>query len=87
MFREGVQVAEAVIRVRKALATGNLSPDLAKRCETLLDERARRYCKATLSRKRAGDLYNWKVLEAVGWQDYGKRLFALASEVSKGGAQ
>jgi len=83
MFREGVQVAEAVICVRKAMASGKLSADLAKRCETHLDERARQYLRSTLIRKQAGDVYDWKVMEAIGWQERDDQLYALASEASK----
>jgi len=83
MFREGVQVAEAVILVRTALAGGKLNADLAKRCQTLLDARAGHYVKATAIRKQAGDVYDWRLLEAAGWQDNDDRLYALADAVSK----
>jgi hypothetical protein len=83
MFRESVQSTEAVICIRKAMAGGKLGADLAKRCAALLDERARQYLKATLIRKQAGDVYDWKVMEAVGWQEREDRLYTTAAEVVK----
>jgi hypothetical protein len=83
IFREGTQIAEAIACVRKALGSRKLAEDVAKRCETLLDDRARRYCKANAVRKKAGDVCDWKLLEASGWQECDGRLFALAGEISK----
>ena len=52
-------------------------------CQTLLDERARHYVKATAIRKQAGDVYDWRLLEAAGWQDIDDQLYTLADAVSK----
>lgn len=83
MFREGNQVTEAVICLRKAMDSKRLAPELAGRCAALLDERAKRYWQAAAVKKQAGDPFDWKVLEVPGWQDCDERLFALAGEVSR----
>jgi hypothetical protein len=46
MFREGVQVAEAIICLQKAAGSGKVGGDLAARIRDLLDERARYYLRA-----------------------------------------
>lgn len=79
MFREGVQVAEAVIRLQKALDEGKAGGDLAGRAKELLDARARRYLKCDF---RSQDMRQ-PALEATGWQELDARLFALCAEAER----
>ncbi len=78
MFREGVQIAEAIIRVQQALDAGRLDGALAARAKALLDERARYYL-----RTRPGQPASWWSFESSAWQDRDDRLFALAAEAGK----
>jgi len=78
MFREGVQIAEAIIYVLNAIDAGTVQPELAKKCTDLLDERARYYV-----RTRPGRGSGWLAFESSGWYDRDDRLFALAAEVAK----
>lgn len=78
MFREGVQVAEAIIFVQKALEAGKLDGDLAGRAAALLDQRARYYLRARFP--HATCLLSY---ESSHWQQRDDDLFALAAEVAK----
>jgi hypothetical protein len=78
MLREGLQTAEAVVTLQRALKSGKLSPELAKRVKTLLDERAR----AWLHTGDEGPI-PWMSLEASNWLERERRLLALAAEVAK----
>lgn len=78
MFREGVQIAEAIIFLQRALEAKSLEPALAARVEQLLDERARHYLR-TLPGQQAG----WWAFESSGWQARDARLFALAAEAAR----
>jgi hypothetical protein len=77
-FREGVQVAEAIIFLQKADDAGKLDPALAKRIAALLDERARYYL-----RTRLPHVTNQLSIESSNWQERDDRLFALCVEVAK----
>ena len=73
--REGIQETEARIFIEKALLDKGrpLPPDLAKRCQQLLDERT------NVARL-------WKLgaptLGAQGWQERSQRLYGAAAEVA-----
>ena len=79
MFREGVQVAEAIIFLQKALEAKQVPGELAARVAGLLDERARYNLRARLPQEA-----NQLAFEASGWQERDDRLFALAAEVARG---
>ncbi len=81
MFREGVQVTEAIVQVQRGLESGKLSADLTGRAEALLDERAR-YFLHTLDNE-IGPGFTWGALECSAWQERDRKLFALAAEVAK----
>ncbi len=78
MFREGVQLAEAIICVQRALDAGRLDEVQARRTRDLLDERARYYL-----RTRPGQPANWWSFESSPWQDRDARLFALAAQAAR----
>ena len=78
MFREGVQITEAVVFLQKALESKAAGGELAKKIEDLLDERARYYL-----RTRANQECNWLALECSAWQERDDRLLALCAEVAK----
>jgi hypothetical protein len=80
MFREGVQIAEAIVQVQRGLESGRLGAELAGKIEDLLDERAR-YWLHTLDAEVC-DLPWWS-LECSGWQERDRKLFALAGRVAK----
>jgi hypothetical protein len=82
-FREGVQVAEAIIFLQKALEAGGLPDATKKRIAALLDERARYYLRTRFNTITART--NWISLESSRWQSRDERLFALCAEVAKGG--
>jgi hypothetical protein len=83
MFREGVQVAEAIVFLQRAQEEKRASPELNKRIVELLDERARYYLR---SQEMARGGYRWLALECSDWQGRDDRLFALCAEVAaKGG--
>jgi hypothetical protein len=78
MLREGVQVAEAIIFVQRALDAGKIDGDLSKRAAALLDERARYYLRA-----RFPHVTCRLAFESSNWQQRDSQLFALAAEVAK----
>jgi hypothetical protein len=79
MFREGVQVAEAIVHVQRGLESGRLNPALVERIRSLLDERARYYLH---TRDAEIDNLPWWSYRSSSWGDRDARLFALAAEVS-----
>jgi len=83
MVREGIQVAEAIILLQKALETKTVSADLARRIEDLLDERARQYLRnCTPAPKGPSQDSPWMTMQATNWRDRDESLFALAGEVA-----
>ncbi|MGA2065867.1 MAG: glycoside hydrolase domain-containing protein [Thermoguttaceae bacterium] len=78
MLREGVEVAEAIIFVQRALEAGKIEGDLARRAAAVLDERARYYLRA-----RFPHVTSLLSYETSNWQERDDRLFALAAEVAK----
>jgi hypothetical protein len=76
MFREGMQVCEAIVYLQKALEGKTLSQELTDKVERSLDERARYYV-----RSRPSQEYHWWALN-TGWQEREERLFALCAEVA-----
>jgi hypothetical protein len=80
MFREGVQIAEAIIFVQRALDGGKLDAELAKRATAFLDERARFHIRSKFNTTTEELPVNW-----ADMQDRDGRLFALCAEVAKAG--
>jgi hypothetical protein len=85
MFREGLQVAEAITALTKALAGGKLPGALATEITRTLDERARYYLRARWS---FGPRYTFGgdaflSFESSDWQARDDRLFALAADATK----
>jgi hypothetical protein len=78
MFREGMQIVEAIICLQRGLESGKLDATTSARIKKLLDRRARHY----LTTRGRGDSIGWVALECSGWQDRDRELFALAAEVS-----
>ena len=78
MFREGVQVAEAIIFLQRALDAGPIDGDMAERIADLLNERARYYLRARFPHRTCELAF-----ECSNWQERDSRLFALAAEVAK----
>jgi hypothetical protein len=79
MFREGVQVCEAIIFLQRAVVNKQVGDDVAKRIEDLLNERARYYLRAQCP-GRAGT--RWHPMECSNWQERDDKLFALCAEVA-----
>ena len=77
MFREGVQVGEAILYLERALEGKKISADIAQKIGDLLDERARYFIRA----EEQGSTFH--VFAGSGWQDREDRLFALCAEVAK----
>jgi hypothetical protein len=78
MFREGVELAEAIVFVQRALEGGKLDAELAKRATALLDERARFYIRSKFNTTTEELPVDW-----ADMQDRDGRLFALCAEVAK----
>jgi hypothetical protein len=80
MFIEAVQECEARIFLEKALLDHpeKLAPSLARRCQELLDERARylRWVYVT-------DAATWLWYPHSGWQQRSAELYQMAAEVAK----
>ncbi|MCG3180898.1 MAG: hypothetical protein BIFFINMI_03261 [Phycisphaerae bacterium] len=79
MFREGVQVAEAIAYCQKAVIDKKVDADFAARLAKLLDERARYYLRTNV---RPGWEANWLALESSDWQKRDGELFDLAAEAA-----
>jgi len=77
MFREGVQVAEAIIYLQRMCDAGHASEELAREIRQALDERARYYLRTV-----PGQPAHWWALESSPWQDRDRRLFELAARVA-----
>jgi hypothetical protein len=77
IFREGVQVGEAILFLERALEEKKVSPEVAKRIGELLDERARHLLRA----EEHGSTFH--VFAGSGWPERDDRLFALCAEVAK----
>jgi len=78
MFREGVQIREAMVVVQKALDANALPAEVAAKASALLDERARYYI-----RTRRGQLYHWLAFEGSNWQARDDALFAIAGVAAR----
>lgn len=78
LFREGLQVREAIIFLQQALDSGRADDVLARRVKELLDERARYYL-----RTRAGSPMHWVAFEGSNWQARDAALFTLCAEVGR----
>ncbi|HOX05912.1 MAG TPA: DUF6067 family protein [Planctomycetota bacterium] len=77
IFREGVQVGEAIFFLQRAMEDKKVSPEVAKKINDLLDERARHMLRA----EEHGSTFH--VFAGSGWQERDDRLFALCAEVAK----
>ncbi len=79
MLRAGAQECEARIAIEKVLTDpalkARLDPNLAGRCQELLDER--------LEAMRIGGFNGWPWFVASGWQERNERLFEAAGEVAR----
>lgn len=78
MLREGVQICEAMVFIQKALDGKKLDEELVRRCEEVLDQRARYYI-----RTRQGQRGLWWTFISSGWQAREDALFALATDVAR----
>ena len=81
MFREGVQVAEAMIFLQRAADSGRLLPEMVRRIRDVLDERARQYLRTRRGMWAPQSL--WVLFEGAGAQERDGQLFALCAEVAK----
>jgi hypothetical protein len=82
-FREGIQTAEAIVLLQKALDAKAVGGDLVRRIEALLDERARQYLRnCTPTPKGASQDSTWMTMEATNWLGSNEKLFALVAEVA-----
>jgi hypothetical protein len=79
MFREGAQIAEAIIGLQRAVDGGKVNGDFARRATALLDERARRYLRCDFR----GEIMRRPPQETSGWQELDGRLFALCAEAAR----
>jgi len=84
MFREGIQIYEAMVFLQRALAGKRVGDELARRIEDLLDERARvqLHNENPLPVGPGSDPGHWMTRECTDWQREDERLFALAGEVA-----
>ena len=80
MFREGVQVAEAIVFLQRAVEDKKVSADIEKKIADLLDERARFYLRAEHVGENGNNRYY--AFECSNWQERDDRLFALCGEVA-----
>ncbi|HOX05908.1 MAG TPA: hypothetical protein PK280_05865 [Planctomycetota bacterium] len=80
MFREGVQVCEAIIFLQRAVVEKKVGADVAKRIDDLLVERARfrLHCGDYATRRGVRSL----VTDCSDWQLRDDKLFALCAEVA-----
>ena len=76
MFREGLQVREAMISIQKAIDGGRLPAELARQCTKLLNDRARTYLRTHPDTPAA-----WTAFEC-GLLERDDRLFALCAEAA-----
>jgi hypothetical protein len=99
-FREGIQECEARIAIEQALTDPAkkelLGPELANRCEQVLDERLTVMWKSLSNLQMNGpgwcNALGWRWTPGVaghtwfigsGWQERSARLYALAGEVTR----
>ena len=81
--REGLQVAEAIVYLQKALEAKTVGDGLRRRIEAALDERARHYLRNTTPVQLGPSQdASWMTLECTRWRDRDEQLFALAGEVA-----
>lgn len=77
VFREGLQIREAMIFLQQALETPGFGADLAKRIREALDERARHYL-----RTRQGQPMLWTAYEGSGCRQRDALLLRLCAEAA-----
>ena len=78
VIREGHQIAETIADILQAIDDGKVSPDLAKRANALLTERARQYCRIGWQDRR-----QWMAFASGGVHERDQQLYAIAAEVAK----
>ena len=71
MFREGVQLAEALIFIERAIQEKKLSPALQERAEKALEARSHAF------------IMNWFIIRDMTGTDEDAKLLALAGDVAK----
>jgi hypothetical protein len=76
IFREGVQVGEAILFLERALEDKKVSGEVAKKIGDLLDERARYFLRAEEQQS------TFNTFACSAWQERDDRLFALCAEVA-----
>jgi hypothetical protein len=81
VFREGVQLTEAMIFLQRALDSGKLDDATAQRIRALLDDRARRY-RRTFRRIWAPQIL-WSFFEGSGVRERDSALLSLCAEVAR----
>jgi len=84
MLREGLQVAEAIVFLQKALEAKTIGDVLRQRIDELLDDRARHYLRNTTPVQLGPSQdASWMTLECTRWRNRDEQLFALAGEVAE----
>ena len=81
MFREGVQIGEAILFLERALEDKKVSDDMATKIGVLLDERARYHLRT--DRNISCALAAYEASECSNWQERDDQLFALCAEVAR----
>lgn len=84
MFREGIQIYEALVYLQQALAAKRVGDELASRIGVLLDERARSqlHNHNPLPVGPGNDPGHWMTRELTDWRRSDGELLALAGEVA-----
>jgi len=80
MFREGVQVTEAIIFLQKALESGKLDAAVAQHIRSLLDDRARAYLRTSRYMWPPPSL--WRQYAGSGIRERDQALFALCAKIA-----
>ncbi len=91
-LRQGIQECQARISIEKAILAGKLAPDLAKRCQTLLDQRTWRIrgLGSVAGNTGGGGLIGQPITiwyEGAGSAGLSEALFSAAAEVAAASAQ
>ena len=81
-FREGVQIAEAILFIQKGIDSGKLSADLAERANRVLDERAKRMINSHVAVDEEGHTRWESATHIENAQQRENGLFAVAAEVA-----
>lgn len=82
-FREGVQIAEAILFIQRALDGGKLPADLAAKANTLLDDRSKRMLDSLKLADKSGAVRFDPLTFSENAEQRENDLFALAAQVAK----